>query len=76
LAAFSKKCGNHKFKINDVDHDPPHCHVNIDGRNAQVDLYSLEVLNPPPHSLPSSVRKCVRQFQEEMIEAWDHVIVS
>lgn len=73
MALFNKKCGGFKFKINDVDHLPPHCHVNIGGRNTQIDILTLEILNPPPHKLPSNVRKCMQQYQEEMLEAWDNV---
>ena len=73
MAVFSQKCGGHKFKINDRDHDPPHCHVNIGGRQAQVDLYTFKILNPPPHSLPPNVRRCLKQMQEDMLKAWDKV---
>jgi len=76
VAVFNEKCGNHKFKINDVDHEPPHCHANIGGRNTQIDLYTFAVLNPPPHKLPPAVRRCMSKLQEAMIEAWDQVIVS
>ena len=76
MAVFNEKCGGHKFKINDVDHNPPHCHVNIGGRNTQIDLFTLEILNPPPHDIPLAVRKCLKQLQESMIEAWERVKVS
>ncbi|MCH7540851.1 MAG: DUF4160 domain-containing protein [Proteobacteria bacterium] len=75
MAVFNEKCGGYKFKINDADHDPPHCHVNIRGRNTQIDIYTFEILTPPPHSLPPNVRKCLRLMQEEMIEAWDSVTI-
>jgi hypothetical protein len=43
------------------------------GHNVQIDLYALEVRNPPPHHIPPSLRKCLRQLQEEMLQAWDDV---
>ena len=73
LAVFNPKRRGHKFKINDVDHNPPHCHVNIGGRNTQINILTLEILNPPPHRFPTHVRKCAQELQEEMLEAWDKV---
>jgi len=73
LAVFNEKCGGFKFKINDADHQPPHCHVNIAGRNTRVDIMTLEILNPPPHELTPNVRKCMKELQEVMLAAWDEV---
>jgi hypothetical protein len=73
LAVFNQKCRGFKFNINDVDHNPPHCHVNIGGRNTQIDILTLEILNPPPYRLPTNVRRCAQELQEEMLEAWDSV---
>jgi hypothetical protein len=36
---------------------------------------TLKVLNPPPHHLPNSLTKCLRTHQEEMLRAWESVIV-
>ncbi|MGD2124241.1 MAG: DUF4160 domain-containing protein, partial [Gemmatimonadota bacterium] len=75
VAVLSRKCGGYKLKINDADHHPPHCHVNIGGRNTRVDLVTLKVLNPPPHRLPPQLVRCIRKHQEEMLEAWDRVVI-
>lgn len=47
----------------------------VEGRDARIDLRTLEVLNPPPHALPSKLRKGILTYQEEMLEAWDQVTV-
>jgi hypothetical protein len=75
VAVFSRKCGGYRLKINDADHQPPHCHVNIGGRNTRVDLVTLKVLDPPPHQLPPQLLRCIRKYQEEMLEAWDKVVI-
>lgn len=75
MAVFKKKCGNYKIKINDQDHEPPHCHVNIEGRNKRISLLTLEILNPPPHHVPAALRKCLARRQEEMLNAWEKVEV-
>ena len=76
MAVFSEKCGGFKIKINNRDHEPPHCHVNIAGRNTSIDLMTLEVLDPPPHALPPGLRKCLKKHQEAMLAAWESVTVS
>ena len=63
----------YRVVINDVDHEPAHCHVRIGRHSAQVDLYSLKVLHPPPHSLPPALRKGLIEVQDEMLEAWEQV---
>ena len=54
MAVFNRKCGGYKFKINDADHDPPHCHVNIGGKNTQIDIYTFQILSPPAFAQPPS----------------------
>jgi hypothetical protein len=61
--------------IRNVDHEPPHCHVFIDGRDAQIHLFTLEVLHPPPHAVPTPLRRGLGRHQDEMIRAWDKVTV-
>ncbi len=34
---------------------------------------TLQVLNPPPHELPASLRKGLAKAQEELLAAWDEV---
>lgn len=75
MAVFKRKCRGFKLKINDADHLPPHCHVHVAGRNVRVDLVTLEVLNPPPHILPPQITGCIRRHQEEMLEAWERVVI-
>ena len=75
MAVWKAKLAGYRVKINDVDHDPPHCHVRIGPHNAQVDLFRLEVLNPPPDELPTGLRKALRAVQVEMLQAWEQVVV-
>ena len=63
----------HEVWINDVDHPPPHCHVIVEGRNKQVDLYTFGIRNPPPDALPAKVRKQLAELQPELLQAWDQV---
>ena len=76
MAVFSEKCGGFKIKINNCDHEPPHCHVNISGRNTSIDLMTLEILDPPPHAVPHGLKKCLKKYQEAMLAAWESVTVS
>jgi hypothetical protein len=48
----------------------------VDGRDLRVHLYTLAVLNPPPHELPPKVRQGLRKAQEDLLEAWEEVRVS
>lgn len=75
MAVYKKKIAGHVVKIHNVDHLPPHCHAFVDGHNAQIDLRTLEVLHPPPHSLPSKLRKGIAAEQETLLEAWKNVKV-
>jgi len=73
VAVYKEKCRGYEIKINDVDHRPPHCHVNIDGRDTKISLFTLKILNPPPHELPPTLRKCLRESLEDLLEAWEKV---
>ena len=61
--------------INDVDHEPPHCHVRIGRHNAQVDLYTLKTIHSPPSDLPTKLRKGLKDVQMELLEAWESVTI-
>lgn len=77
MAVWKGQVANFRVKINNVDHLPPHCHACcISGKEVKVVLTTLEVLNPPPHELPPNLRKGLRGFQEEMLEAWEQVHVT
>ncbi len=71
MAVFNHTCGGYKIKINNVDHPPPHCHI-TGGGNIRVSLLTLEPLDPN-QEIPPGVKKCLRECQEEMIQAWDKV---
>ena len=76
MAVYKNRCGGYKIKINNVDHLPPHCHAKIDGRQKQISLVDFEILNPPPSELPPALRKCLQRNQEEMLKAWDQVVIK
>ena len=73
MAVFNETLAGYRVKIHDVDHAPPHCHVSLAGRSKRVSLLTLEILNPPPHSLPPSLRRALKARRAEMLEAWDRV---
>jgi hypothetical protein len=76
MALFRLECGGAKIEIWEVDHWPPHCHISgLDlAGTVVVDLITLRVKKPPGLSLPPVVRRCLREHQEDMLEAWSQVI--
>lgn len=73
MAVWRTKCRGARIWINEVDHPPPHCHVLIDGRHFKVELWTLRVLKPRGAILSSSLRACLKEHQDEMLQAWDWV---
>lgn len=73
MAVWKAKCGGAEIKIHDFDHPPPHCHVNSRDGHMKVNLWTLEVMKPVHGKLTPAIRKCLRQYQEEMLKAWDKV---
>ncbi len=62
--------------IRNVDHNPPHCHViGGGGRDLKVSIETLEVLAPASATLSPSLRKCLREDQAKMLEAWEQVLI-
>lgn len=53
------------------DHSPPHFHVYFSGRQARIDIESLEVTGGwlPPRAL-GLVREWARMYRAELIENW------
>lgn len=76
MAAFRRHVGAVSIEIYNVDHGPPHCHVSglSGGATARVNLLTLEVTKPTGEVLPRAVRRCLREWQVEMLEVWDQVI--
>lgn len=63
-----------EVKILDVDHWPPHCHAYISRRRVGVDLRTLEILDPPPNTLPPALRKGLKKRQGELLRAWEEKV--
>lgn len=76
MALFRLECGGVRIEIWEVDHGPPHCHVSgLDqAGTVVVDLVSLRVTKPSGLSLPPVVRRCLRDHQEDLFQAWSRVI--
>jgi hypothetical protein len=76
MALFRLECGGAKIEIWEVDHGPAHCHISgLDqAGTVVVDLITLRVTKPPGLSLPPVVRRCLRDNQINMLEAWSQVI--
>jgi len=73
MAVYKETLNGVKVKIHNVDHLPPHCHAYIDNKDVRINLLTLEVMNPPPLSVPPKINKAIRKEQEVMLEAWDEV---
>lgn len=76
MAVWKAKLAGCVVKIHEVDHRPAHCHAFVGHRDLKVDLHTLAILNPPPHELPSNLRKALARRQAELLEAWEKVRVS
>ena len=76
MAVWKQVIAGAEVKIHNVDHWPPHCHAFVGGRDARIDIRTLEVLNPPPHELPTALRKGLTSVQEELLDAWEKVLVT
>jgi len=76
MALFRLECGGARLEIWEVDHGPPHCHISgLDqAGTVVVDLVTLRVTKPPGLPLPPAVRRCLRENQITMLEAWTRVI--
>ena len=75
MAVWKARVAGFEVKIHNVDHAPPHCHVVIAGRDTQVDLFDFSVLHPPPHVIPTVLRRGLRMRQLERLSAWERVVV-
>jgi len=73
VAVWNETRNNIRYKINDIDHQPPHCHVLFRGRRLKIGLETFEVLKPRGMELPSEVRKYLKENQLGMLEAWQRV---
>ena len=56
-----------------MDHPPPHCHAEVEGRDLKIRLVDFTVMNPPPHELPPNLRRGLAKLQETLLEAWENV---
>lgn len=76
MALSRVRCACASNEIHEVDHGPPHCHVSglAGAGSAVVSLITLETTKPPGLPLPVGVRRCLRENQEAMLEAREHVI--
>lgn len=75
LAVWKRRCGGALIVINDFDHPPPHCHIFQDRRHMKGELWSLHVIKPEGEVLTPAVRRCLKRFQLDMLEAWERVRV-
>ena len=73
MAVWKKNVAGFIVKIFEVDHPPPHCHIFIHGRSLKVSLFSLDIMNPPPHKLPPNLRRGLLRHQDSLLCAWERV---
>ena len=76
MAVWKQTVAGFEVKIHDVDHMPPHCHVDIGRKDAKVNLHTLEIMNPPPHGLPPKLRRRLLDLQPDLLKAWELVRVA
>lgn len=69
------RLGGYAVKIHNIDHPPPHCHAEVNGKDVKVDLATFEILNPPPHHLPAKLRRNLAGRRESLHRAWERVII-
>ncbi len=65
--------GQLKYKINQMDHRPPHVHVEGGGATLRVNLLTLEVMDESTEFSKAMVRKIVTyiaEHKEELLEKW------
>ncbi len=74
MAVWKDTRSNVRYKINDVDHPPPHCHVVLKGQRLKVSLETFQVLKPRGAGLPPTVRQYLKENQPAMLEAWQRVL--
>ena len=76
MALWRVDCGGAKIEIWEVDHGPPHCHISgLDqAGTVVVDLITLRVMKPPGLRLSPAVRRCLRDHQGDMLQAWVQVV--
>lgn len=74
MAAWKDKVAGFEVKILDVDHWPPHCHAYINRRNVRVDLRTLEILDPPPDTLPPALRRGLLKLQGDLLRVWEEKV--
>jgi len=78
MAAFREKCANAYFIVNEIDHEPPHCHVVPDPATQpgiRVNLNTLEAFWTT-RKPSSKQRKCLRKLQAAMLAAWATVKIT
>ena len=73
MAVYKKKLKGIQVKIHNVDHPPPHCHAYIEHRDIKINILTLEVMNPPPTSIPAKLNKAIKAEQENLLQAWEEV---
>jgi hypothetical protein len=75
MAVFRVQCAGTEVRIHETDHNPPHCHVKVDGRDVRVRLDTLEVFWSDL-TLTSGIRKCLKKHQRAMCRAWKQVTID
>ncbi|MEX0769878.1 MAG: DUF4160 domain-containing protein [Balneolaceae bacterium] len=75
MAVYKKTLNGIEVRIHNVDHPPPHCHAFTGNKDIRINLLTLEVMNPPPVSIPAKLNKAIKNEREELLKAWENVTV-
>lgn len=73
MAVWRNTVAGFQVVINNVDHEPPHCHVFIHGRNVRVNLETLQSMSRTVPELPPRLRRSLSAIQSELLSAWQKV---
>lgn len=77
MAVFQRKCANVYFIINEIDHEPPHCHIVPSPKRQpgiRVRLDTLEAFWTEV-KITAKQKKCLRKYQGAMLQAWAGVVI-
>ena len=75
MALWRRKCGGAVILIRRADHHPPHCHILAGSYRLKVELGSWLVIKPRGAVLTPALRRCLRKYEAEMLEAWERVLI-
>ncbi len=75
MAVYKKMLNGIEVKIHNVDHPPPHCHMNYNQKDVKINLITQGIMNSPPNKIPVKISKTFSNELAELRQAWKKVRV-